>query len=100
MSYLLALDAPDVFKAAAPVSGNINDHVWQEKNPPTAIPIFHIHGTNDKIVPMSGDGKDNAPPTQEIIDYWVTANGCTTVEKVALTDHTTAYYYRNGENGS
>jgi polyhydroxybutyrate depolymerase len=100
MSYLLVLDANDVFKAAAIVSGNINNNVWQLRNPLTAIPIFHIHGVDDVIIPINGGGADNSPATDTIVDYWAGINNCTLLETVNLSPNTTAYYHTGGTNGN
>lgn len=100
MSYLLALEANDVFKAIAPVAGGIVDEVWNNKNPQLAIPVFTIHGTADQIVPINGGGKGNLESTQNIVDYFKTFNNCTTTNNVQFTSTTSATYYQNGTNNN
>ena len=100
MSYLLALEANDVFKAIAPVAGGIVEEVWNNKNPQLAIPVFTIHGTVDEIVPINGGGKGNIEPVQSVVDYFKTFNNCTTTNTTQFTTTTTANYYQNGVNNN
>jgi polyhydroxybutyrate depolymerase len=103
MSYLLALEANDIFKAVAPVAGGINDVVWDSKNPQTAIPVFTIHGTDDQIVPINGingGGKGGVQPAQTVVDYFKTLNNCTETNTIQFTTKTTATYYVNGTNNN
>ncbi len=95
MSYLLAMDANDVFKAIACISGNISDNVWNDKPSATTVPCFTIHGTADDIVPISGGGYDKAPPTQEIVDYFAKSNKCKPADTLSISPGTTAFIFKN-----
>lgn len=95
MSYLLAMDANDVFKAIACLSGKISEKVWSSKPSSTRVPCFTIHGTADDIVPINGGGYDKAPSTQEIVDYFAKSNKCTLSETRSLSAKTTGYIYLN-----
>jgi polyhydroxybutyrate depolymerase len=99
MCNLLALDATEKFKAVAPVAGFAFQSIWSDKNPQYSIPYFTIHGTADQIVPISGFGRSD-PSVQDIVDYWVVMNSCSTQDTVQFTENTSAYYYRNGTNGN
>jgi len=100
MSYLLALEANDVFKAIAPVAGGIVENVWNDKNPQLAIPVFTIHGTADQIVPINGGGKGNLEPVQNVVDYFKTFNNCTTSSTIQFTSSTSATYHLNPTNNN
>lgn len=95
MSYLLAMDAGDVFKAIACLSGTIGREAWDARPSSTRVPCFTIHGTADDIVPIAGGGYDNAPPTQEIVDYFANSNKCILSETKSVSPNTTGYLYIN-----
>lgn len=105
MSYTLACEAPDVFAAIASVSGLMSGYTWDNREISDPIPILHIHGVDDKVVPLDGSmseegGWGGAPPLDTIIDYWVNLNNCTTTETEFLPPNTNAYYYLDGLNGN
>lgn len=52
MSYLLACEASDLIAAAAPVAGALGI-TTTACNPDKVIPLIHIHGTADSLVPYS-----------------------------------------------
>tara|TARA_Y100000994_G_scaffold153401_1_gene125675 strand:- start:13745 stop:15151 length:1407 start_codon:yes stop_codon:yes gene_type:complete len=82
MSWSLACNAPETFKAIASVTGTMSGPDWQECNPSTLIPVMQISGTNDDVVPMDGsmqyveEGWGGAPDIYTIMDYWSDLHGC------------------------
>ena len=81
MSYRLACQAPDVFKAIAPVAGTMMLNV-QQNCPVEGIPVMEIHGTVDDVTYYEGDinnvdGWGAYLPIPEVIDFWVETNQCT-----------------------
>ncbi|MBL7110679.1 MAG: prolyl oligopeptidase family serine peptidase [Bacteroidales bacterium] len=105
MSYTLACETSDVFKAIAPVAGLMSDYTWNNCTPIIPIPVLHFHGLDDADVPIDGDvsayfGFGGEPPLDHIISYWATLNNCTTTETVTISTNTTAYYHRNGTGGN
>ncbi len=115
MAYTLACERPDVFRAAASVSGLMSEGTWASLNPEnlspekwleyselTPIPICHIHGTADRIVPI--DGSEYLPAfksevsAQDTVKFWAEINGCTIEETKNITENVTAYYYINPKN--
>ena len=81
MSYTLASEAPEIFKAVAPVSGLMSGDTWDEFNSTTPVPILHIHGTADNIVPIDGSmstsgGWGGAPEVDSLISFWAQFNNC------------------------
>ena len=55
MSYLLACQASDVFKAIAPVAGMIMQSILDACSPQNVLPAFEIHGTDDDVTYWDGD---------------------------------------------
>ncbi len=82
MSYLLACQASEVFRAVAPVAGTMMAWIYDSCDPIRPIPVFEIHGTNDNVTYWEGDlnnvdgwGAYLDIPT--IIDFWAGINNCT-----------------------
>ena len=83
LSYLLACEATNNFRAFAPVAGTIfpnglNNNIC---NPPNGVPVFEIHGLNDNVTLFEGDANDQfwGPylGIDSIISFWVNENGLT-----------------------
>ena len=75
MSYLLACTSSDLFKAVAPVAGVMMKKTLDNCNPKKPIPVFEIHGTNDKISLFEGDienkgGWGSYYGLPETIQFW------------------------------
>lgn len=82
MTYRLACEASDVFRAIAPVAGTDGMPVCQPGN---TISIFHIHSRQDEqVLFLGGRGKEAAPAdvvtefksVPDTIAKWVKLNGC------------------------
>ena len=82
MSWSLACNAPETFKAIASVTGTMSGPDWEECSPSTLIPVMQISGTSDDVVPMDGsmqyveEGWGGAPDIYTIMDYWSDLHGC------------------------
>ena len=82
MSYMLACQASNTFRAIAPVAGAIFENIYNSCNPVNPIPVFETHGTNDDVTLFEGDPYNNdgwgvyldIPST---IDYFVNQNNLT-----------------------
>ena len=88
MSYMLACQANDVFRAIAPVAGCMMEEIYNTCDS-SPIPVLEIHGTNDYVVPWEGDMENNlgwgaSYGTQEGIDAWVGNNGCVNYENYIM----------------
>lgn len=73
--YYLACNLSEEIAAIAPISGNM--HV-SDCRPTRPMPIFHIHGLDDKWAPFAGGQSvtpNFLPPVQQGIDFWRTFNG-------------------------
>ncbi len=82
MSYLLACQASDVFKAVAPVAGCMMAWIFTACMPADPIPVFKIHGTADDITYWAGDINNNQGwgPYYDVLttfNFWVQLNNCT-----------------------
>ena len=85
LSYVLACEAPNIFRAFAPVAGTIfpsglNNNTCSPSNP---VPIFETHGRNDDVTLIDGDPFDPywGPylGIDTIIDFWVAHNSLNTL---------------------
>ena len=80
MSYKLACEASDHFRAIAPVAGTMMKYIYDDC-PATGVPVFEIHGTDDDVTYYDGDinnqdGWGAYMPIPDIIEFWKTANSC------------------------
>ena len=88
MSWSLACNAPNIFKAIASVTGTMSGPDWQNCNPTEMIPVMQISGTADNVVPMDGsmqyieEGWGGAPNIYVIMDYWSDLHGCSNQETI------------------
>ena len=83
-SYALAGQSSERFAAIASVSGTMTEVMIQNINPTRPVPVFHIHGTLDLVVPF--DGSPGQYPTfgvltsvSETLNFWKTEDGCTSL---------------------
>lgn len=94
MSYLLACEASDVFKAIAPVAGMILQSIYDTCAPQNPMPVFEIHGTEDYVTYWEGDmnnddGWGAYPDMRTMIDFWVELNGLELSETTDIEDTNT-----------
>jgi polyhydroxybutyrate depolymerase len=87
MTYRLASEVSDLFAAAGVVAGSVgyrgpNGGVQAIPQPARPVPIIHVHGTADTLVPYDGGDGSHAGGLQgflsvaESVGFWVKANGC------------------------
>ena len=96
MSYMLACQAYDIFKAIAPVAGCMMEDIYNICNP-DPIPVLEIHGTNDDITLWDGDMQNNDGwgaylSTQSGIDFWVQKNECQNNEDIQGPNFNTIHH--------
>ena len=83
MSYLLAFDGSNVFKAFAPVAGTVfpNGTINNLFNPNMPVPMFVTHGYNDNTSFYDGDPYDQfwGPylSVDTLVDFWINENSLT-----------------------
>ena len=73
LSHRLACERADVFAAIAPVSGVLGVACTAPTRP---VPVLHIHGTADTIVPYAGSPGLGFASVDSTIAGWVARNGC------------------------
>ncbi len=87
MAYRMAVEAPQLFKAVAVVSGVLDVPADTVK---AGMPVLHIHGSDDPFIPfLGGIGKQEVSQLPRIsvaktIEAWVKADGAD--PKPAITD--------------
>jgi len=90
MSYRLACEMSDVFKAIAPVAGTDNTRGCNPKHP---VSILHIHASNDTHVLYTGGAGPKTRDKSLVTDFtsvadtvskWVRLNGCTATPRRTL----------------
>ena len=82
MSYLLGCEAPDIFKAIAPITGCMMGWIYESCSKNDPVPVLQIHGTKDNTTYYEGDlgNKDKwgvYMGVESAIKFWVDRNQCT-----------------------
>mgnify|MGYP006083891175 CR=1 FL=1 len=78
MAYGLANYKSELIAAVASVSGAMLDCTSAASHP---MPIIHLHGTSDGVIPYNGDSSYNA--VQSTLDYWIDFNNTNTTPTVS-----------------
>lgn len=90
MSYRLACEMSDVFKAIAPVAGTDNTHSCKPSHP---VSVLHIHAKNDSHVLFTGgagpDSRRKSVVTEftsvtDTVAKWLQLNGCAAAPRRVL----------------
>jgi polyhydroxybutyrate depolymerase len=87
MAYRLAVEMPGRFAAIASVAGVM---CLDKPEPKRPIPILHIHGTKDSLVPFAGTRVGGGPfrfeAVEESLKLWCKLNGCCDLPEVTELD--------------
>lgn len=75
MSHRLACEAADLFAAVGPVAGVLGIPP-DSCAPSRAVPVMHVHGTEDPLVPYDGNDLIGYPSVAETMSGWAARNGC------------------------
>lgn len=90
MSYRLACELENRIAAIGSVAGLIDNEVFESCAPSRPVPVIHIHGTRDRIVPYTG-ALNFFPGVNELLIFWGQQNGCVPpVNREDLPDRVTA----------
>lgn len=89
MCYLLAYDRQSTFKAVAPIAGLTMEWMPKAYTRTRPIPLFEVHGTEDRTSEWTGDLENKGGwgayiAVPDAIDYWVKRNGCDQEQKSSL----------------
>lgn len=95
LSYLLACEMSDVFAAIAPVAAAMTT---PRCAPREAVAVLHIHGDQDKSVPLSGGSQrgTNRPPVINGIVAFAKADGCSVPTEADLKGAGSACWRASG----
>jgi polyhydroxybutyrate depolymerase len=74
MSYRLACELNDRIAAIGPVAGTMANAAFEDCAPGKAVPVMHIHGTNDFIVSYNGTSSNKS--VAAVLDLWTQNNAC------------------------
>ena len=88
MSYMIACQAHDIFRAIAPVAGCMMEWIYDTCDS-VPVPVLEIHGTDDNVTLWEGDMDNNDGwgaylSTLDGINFWVETNECTNSEHINL----------------
>ena len=94
MSYMLACQANDIFRAIAPVAGCMMEGIYNTCAS-SPVPVLEIHGRDDNVTLWDGDMQNNDGwgayyGTEEGIDFWVETNGCINSEDIFFPNTNTS----------
>ena len=97
MCYLMAYSKQKTFKAVAPIAGLTMVWMYRDLEASRPIPLFEIHGTEDRTSEWTGDldnkgGWGAYMPVPQAIGYWVARNRC-------MKEETERVESLNKENG-
>ena len=103
MSYMLACQASDIFRAIAPVAGSMMETIYSSCDS-SPLSVLEIHGTDDSITLWDGDMENNDGwgaylSTEAGIDFWVGSNNCQYSEDIVLVGLNTIHHRYFGCNG-
>ena len=110
MSYLLAYEQQNTFKAVAPIAGLTMEWMTKNYTRTRPIPLFEIHGTEDRTSEWTGDLENKGGwgayiAVPDAVNYWVQRNGCkheivdTLPLKSAGSNKVVAHKYIDGKGG-
>lgn len=93
MTFRLGCELSNKISAIATVAASMPENLYKTCSPENYISVLIIHGTDDPIVPWNGGdvvvfGKKHGKVVSipETVNFWVTHNNCTPVEKSYLPD--------------
>lgn len=86
MSYSLACEAPETFRAVGSVTGAMSEYDFDNCNPDEIVPVIHLHGTADNVVSYTSGagGVWGDEGVLEIIDLWTDMMGTTETTETDL----------------
>jgi polyhydroxybutyrate depolymerase len=93
---IIALEAGDKFAAAAVVSGEITNVIWNAKNPQSPIPILFMHGLNDRVMSISGGGYAGSLPVSTLVDFWKDFDLCVNDTSEIINTNVSRTLYSGG----
>ena len=78
MTYTLACNIASRLAAVASVSGTLSNYTYSNCNLERKIPVLHIHGTADPIVPYA-TGAANSIGAEQTVAFWRDTDACANI---------------------
>ena len=78
MTYALACNIASRLAAVASVSGTLSNYTYANCNLERKIPVLHIHGTADPIVPYA-TGAANSIGAEQTVAFWRDTDACANI---------------------
>jgi len=75
MTYTLACSIADRLAAIASVSGTMSLNTYSTCNPSRKIPVLHVHGTSDPVVPYA-TGATGSIGAEQTVAFWRDTDAC------------------------
>ena len=102
MAYRLGCRASEEFAGIASVIGTIGGEDWRECLPRRPIPLMHVHGTEDEMIPYGGidvwySGWGGQPDVPTVVTSWARRLGASLTPNHTDLARTTHVRYRNPE---
>lgn len=74
MSYRLACESANRMAAIASVAGTMTENAFTTCTPQRAVPVLHIHGTNDIVIAYNGGFGNKS--VDQVLSLWTDFNIC------------------------
>ncbi len=87
MTYTLACNLANKLAAIASVSGTMSNYTYSTCNPARKIPVMHIHGTADPIVPYA-TGAANSIGVEQTVAFWRDTDACANISDTTYLPNT------------
>jgi len=82
LSYRLACELGDRIAAIGVVGATMASGAC---SPPRAVPVIHVHGTLDPVVPMPGNSALGFQGAEDVVRGWASRNRCASESRESLT---------------
>lgn len=93
MSYTLACEEPEIFRAIGSVGGTMSGPDWVNcTGEGSLVPVVHLHGTSDQDVSYYAtsqnplDSWNGSPGVEAVVQQWADWHNCTEVSTTYLPD--------------
>jgi polyhydroxybutyrate depolymerase len=93
MSYTLACEAPEIFRAIGSVGGTMSGTDWTNcSGEGSLVPVVHLHGTSDQIVSYYATAQNpvdpwsGSPGVEAVVQQWADWNNCDETSTTPLPD--------------
>ncbi len=100
MTYRLAHDAQDTFRAVASVSGTMGMTTWKERDAKACAAVLQITGTKDDLVAIRAEDAHGLPAIEDVAAYYRAANVLDEAETTQLSPLSSLTRYTGGKRAN